>query len=165
MMKKWNCIYVLLLVIAVCVCGTACAQNTTKANELFQKGVALIKDGKLTEGLELLKQTTLLEPDRPDWHMDYGSILYNFGALLFQKGSVETAKPILQESERQLLWATNLFIKSTDNPLKAQCFYLLGEIYLHVVNDKEKAKSFYQKTLALYPQHAGALVAMQSINK
>jgi tetratricopeptide (TPR) repeat protein len=166
-MRKWNCFYALLLAIAVCVSSSACAQTpaTGKANELFQKGMVLIKEGKLNEGLELLKQTTALEPEKPDWHMNYGSILFTIGAQLFQKGNAETAKPILQESERQLLWAADLFTKSADNSMKAQCFYLLGDIYWHVVNDKEKAKSFYQKSLALYPQHAGALEALKNLSK
>ncbi|HTY44785.1 MAG TPA: tetratricopeptide repeat protein [Patescibacteria group bacterium] len=165
-MKKWNCISVVLAV-AVCISGSACAQTPAsgKAVELFQKGMTMIKEGKLNEGLELLKQTTVLEPEKPDWHMDYGSILFNIGAQLFQKGNTETAKPILQESERQLLLATDLFVKSTDSAMKAQCFYLLGEIYRHVINDKEKAKSFYQQSLALYPQHAGALEALKGFGK
>ena len=163
-MRKSSCICAMLLAMTlVCVSDLVAAETPGKANELFQSGMGLIKEGKLNEGLGMLKQASEAEPTRADLHMNYGSMLFVIGAQIYQKGNAEGAAPIFQEAERQLLWATEMFTKKEEGTLKAQCYYVLGDISLHVKQDKEKAKGFYQKALVCYPQHGGAIEALKGI--
>src|SRR3989338_672711 len=132
------------------------------ANTIGNKGIKLIQEGKMDEGLDLIRQAIQTDPQKPDWHMNYGSLLFTKGQQIFQSGNVQEAQGIFKEAEKELFWATQLF-KEADNKLKSHSFFLLGDIYYHVYGEKEKAKSFYQKSLELYPGHQEARDALKSI--
>lgn len=140
-----------------------------EANKIFPKAIKLVNEGKLDEGLELLKQTIIVAPEEPDIHMNYASVLFVKGQQILQAGDKENGRAIFNEIENELLLAIKLYkdkpSKDKDNSSKAQCAFLLGDIYFYVYEDKDKAKALYQKALEYYPEHSGAMESLKSFNK
>jgi len=132
------------------------------ANIIGNKGLELIQEGKMDEGLDLIRQAIQADPQKPAWYMNYGSFLFIKGQQILQSGSTQEAYSIFKQAEKELLSAVQLF-KESDNQLKSHCFFLIGDIYNYVYNEKEKAKAFYQKSLELYPEHDGARNALHGL--
>ena len=134
-----------------------------KANKLIPEAAKFINAGNLDEGLKILKQTILIAPEEPDIHMNYASVLFVKGQRLFQSGYNESAKEIFSEVENELTLAIKLYekdqIKDKDDHSKSQCYFLLGDIYCHVYEDKVKARSLYQKALEYNPDHSAAAMS------
>ncbi len=131
-------------------------------NLLGNKGLQLIQEGKEAEGLDLIRQAIQADPQIPDWHMNYGSMLFLKGQKIFQSGNTQEAKKIFKESEKELLLATQLF-KEADGKLTSHCYFLLGDIYQYAYGEQDKAKEYYEKSLTLYPKHGGAKSALNDI--
>ncbi|MDP2905858.1 MAG: hypothetical protein Q8O22_06125, partial [Candidatus Omnitrophota bacterium] len=120
-----------------------------------------IKEGKLEEGLSLLKQATILEPKNGLPHMNYGSMLLVRGQMLLKEGKTEEAKSILKEAEKELLSAIQQSGTATvDAITKGQSAFLLGDIYCFIYKDGIKAKEFYKKSLEYFPKHDMAKYAL-----
>lgn len=135
-----------------------------EANKVGNEGIALIQDGKMDEGLALVKRSTEINPDDPSWHMNYGSMLFSMGSSLFKDGSQKESLPVVQEAEKELLWAAKLYNdQKNQNVLESQCYFLLGDIYNFIFQDKAKAKGYYEKTVALYPKHQEANDALKNL--
>ena len=138
-----------------------------EANKLIPEAGKLINAGDLDGGLKILKQTILIAPEEPDLHMNYASVLFVKAQRLFQSGYNESAKEIFSEVEKELTLAIKLYeqdqLKDKNGHSKAQCYFLLGDIYYHVYEDKVKAQSLYQKALGYNPDHAGAAEALKKI--
>jgi tetratricopeptide (TPR) repeat protein len=109
----------------------------------------LIKEGKLDEGLDLMKQAIKITPEDPGLHMNYGSMLFTKGQNVFESGNSQEGKAIFKEVEQELSLAIQLF-KESDNILKSQCSFLLGDLY--------------KKALEYYPEHGGAIDALKKFD-
>ena len=132
------------------------------ANIIGNKGVKLIQEGKMDEGLDLIRKAIQLDPQVPEWHMNYGSFLFLKGQKIFQAGGAQEARVILKGAEKELLLAVELF-KEKDVVQKSHCLFLVGDIYYYVYGENEKAKGFYAKSLELYPEHEGAKQALAKL--
>jgi len=130
------------------------------ANTIGNKGLALIKKGEFDKGLKLVKKASIIEPEKPDWHMNYGSMLFTKGQSVLQAGNRKEGEAIFKEVEKELLLAIKLF-KEEDNIMKSQCFFLIGDVYFFVFKEREKAQHSYQKALEHYPKHGGAMKAIK----
>ena len=163
----------LILVLAVSfgfpffVIAETVSNKYEEANKLIPEAAKLINAGNLDEGLKILKQTILIAPEEPDIHMNYASVLFVKGQRLFQSRYNESAKAIFSEVEDELMVAIKLYeknqLKDKDDHSKAQCYFLLGDIYYYVYEDNQKAKSLYQKALEYNPNHTGAAGALEKI--
>ncbi|MCK9604312.1 MAG: tetratricopeptide repeat protein [Candidatus Omnitrophica bacterium] len=154
---------ILLILLSVWLgCSVHFCLAADDANMIGNKGIKLIQEGKMDEGLDLIRQAIQADPQKPDWHMNYGSLLFKKGQQIFQSGNMQEAQGVFKEAEKELLLATQLF-KEADNKLKSHCYFLLGDIYYYVYSEKEKARNFYQKSLELYSEHQEAREALKSI--
>ena len=129
-----------------------------KSDELENQGLQLISDGKMEEGLSLMRQAIETDP-QASRYLNYASILSGNGVQAFKSGDKDKARIIFTEVEQKLLKSIELF-----NPQEAtfisQAWYLLGEIYFNAYNDPQKAKEFYDKAISYY-EHPGALKALE----
>ena len=170
---KNNKLLILVLVIsfglAFFAFGETVSDKYEEANKLIPEAAKLINAGNLDEGLKILKQAVLIAPEEPDIHMNYASVLFVKGQRLFQSGYNESAKEIFSEVENELTLAIRLYeknqLKDKDDHSKAQCYFLLGDIYYHVYGDKAKAKSLYRKALEYNPDHVGAAETLKKIQE
>lgn len=138
------------------------AQVSSQADGLEARAVGLIDEGKMDQGVELLRQALALDPN-PQRHMNYGSILFGNGVEAFKQGKADEGKKILQESEAQLKKAIEGFTKSSGDPSNefaaAQAYFLLGEMHANAFADPAQAKTYYEKAVAL-AAHDGAKAAL-----
>lgn len=136
--------------------------------KLENRGLALIKQGRWDEGLELMKQAVEMDPIIAIRHLNYGTMLMEKGISLSEQGYKDEAKEILKDAEKVLLLAIELFRDEEHfaderyKIIKSNTYFLLGEIYFYPFADKDKAKVFYENALELYPKHPGALSAMKN---
>ena len=138
-----------------------CSANS-QADRLGDEGVDLIKKGHVDDGIALLKSAVEADPENPSWHMNYGSILFEVGRKMVQQGQKEASRPLLADSENELFKATRFF-KRNDALQMAQCYFLIGDLYAYSHNQKDIAKTYYQKSLEYDPRHEGALNAMKDL--
>lgn len=134
---------------------------TRHADELEAKAVELIDANQMSQGLDLMRQALILGPTAQR-HMNYGSILFGNGVLLFKEDKKEQGRNALRQAEEELNKAIGGFDKDKDAFFMAQCFYLLGEMYANAFEDKVKAKDYYQEAVDL-AAHAGAQKALTKL--
>jgi len=156
--------FIIIFCTSVFVFSEEISDKYKEANKVIFEAMKLINEGKMDTGLELLKQSIIIAPEEPDMHSNYGGMLFTRGSQLVKTGEKEKGKSIIKEAENELLLAIKLY---KENPTKdanrfsiAQCHFLLGDIYFYVYEDKEKAKSFYQKALEYYPEYELAKEAL-----
>lgn len=136
---------------------------TRHADELEAKAVELIDDNDMNQGLDLMRQALILAPN-PQRHMNYGSILFGNGVMLYKDGKKEQGRKVLYQAEEELNKAIGGFDRDKDNFFMAQCFYLLGEMYANAFEDKAKAQDYYQEAIDLsaHPAAQKALKVLQN---
>lgn len=134
---------------------------TRHADELEAKAVELIDANQMSQGLDLMRQALILGPTAQR-HMNYGSILFGNGVLLFKEDKKEQGRNALRQAEEELNKAIGGFDKDKDAFFMAQCFYLLGEMYANAFEDKVKAKDYYQEAVDL-AAHSGAQKALTKL--
>ncbi len=137
--------------------------KSSDANKTGNQGITLIQEGKMNEGLALMKKATELTPEDPGWHMNYGSMLYSQGSSLLKGGSLDESLPLIKEAEKELVLAAQLFEGQKGQNISAgQCYFLLGDIYYYVLEDKMKAKDFYVKSVTTNPGQQEAQDALKN---
>lgn len=136
--------------------------NNGKADEIEQQGLALIDDGKMDDGVALLRQAVTMDP-KASRHLTLGSILFGNGVTLSKGGNNQEALKIFHEAEKEIQEATAMFDPNAERTLLSQAYYLLGEMYANAFDDKSKAKEFYEKSLSFYanPKAQQGLDAIQ----
>ena len=160
-MKKLTVFFSVVLFLMLWTAPRSFAED---ANELTNQAVQAMNSGKADEALALLKRAAELSPADPEKHMNYASILFSKGAQLHQASKADEAKPMLQEAEEILKKALTLFSEDPkSDPLKAQVYFLLGDLFNHAKGDKKQAKEYYQKSLNLYSEHGGARQALMAV--
>jgi len=135
-----------------------------QANELFQQGITRINQGFFDEGLQIIRQTTQMEPHQPEWHMHYGSLLFTRAGLLYQLHRENEAVYFAGEARQELQRAIDLYAGKEFNVQKAQCYFLLGELAYFISKDRETARTYYQQCLELSPDHTAALDALKNLH-
>lgn len=133
------------------------------ADELEAKAVELIDSNKMSEGLDMMRQALILAPNA-NRHMNYGSVLFGNGVMLYKENKKEQGRKILQQAEEELNKAAALFQDPKDAFFMAQCFYLLGEMYAYAFDDRAKAQDYYQEAVEL-AAHPGAVKALKNLTK
>ena len=121
-----------------------------QADNLEQKGLSLIDEDKMEEGLTLLRKAVAMNP-KADRHLNLGAILSGNGVSLFKKDRKKEAEAVFKESERELQQAIKLFNPKTESIFLSQAYFLLGELYAQGLNNKIQAREFYEKSNSLYP--------------
>ncbi len=119
----------------------------------------LMKEGKWEESSALLKQVVDKDPEKSIVHFNYGSVLFQIGKILYDEGNREKSKNYFVQAEYELLAAKDR-AKISENMIKGQALFLLGDIYYYVYQDKEKANNFYQKSLSADPNNPYAKTAL-----
>ena len=133
-----------------------------QANELFQKGIALINSGNFDEGLQDIRQTTQLEPQLPEWRMQYGSLLFARAGLLYKTNKQDEALLIAKEAEKELSSALDLFTGEGSNAQKSQCYFLMGDLAYYIRHDIISARGLYQRSLEANPANQAAQEALRA---
>jgi tetratricopeptide (TPR) repeat protein len=133
-----------------------------QANDLFQKGIAQINEGRFDEGLRTIQQTIQFEPQVPDWHMSYGSLLFAKAGILYKAHREEESVLLAKEAEKELLCALDLFKGDQYNIPKSQCYFFLGELSYFIYKDKQAAKRFYEESLKTYADNQEAKEALKT---
>jgi tetratricopeptide (TPR) repeat protein len=133
-----------------------------KADVLEQKGLGLIDDGRMDDGIQLLREAIRIDP-QANRHLNLGSILFGNGVALQKKGNSDEAVKTFKEAESELQQAIKQFDPNGETTFLSEAYNLLGEIYAHGFNDKAKAKNFYEKSLSFYdnPDAKRGLAAVQ----
>ena len=144
--------------------GLRSISDDQMAEAVFDGAATFIQQGDIEKGLDLLKQITEIQPKRPDWHMNYGLLLFTKANRLYKNGEIQEAQKIFTQAEKELLLSTELFDKTDERlkPFISQCYFLLGEMDLRVFQDRAHAKSFYQKSLE-YSSHKAAQEALKDL--
>ncbi len=124
-----------------------------QADDLEQQGLSAIDDGRMDEGLALLRKAVALHP-RANRHLNLGTILSGNGVALFKKGLKAEAAVVFKDSERELQEAVKLFDPKTESIFLSQAYFLLGELYAQGMQDQKEARKFYQKSISFYPNSA-----------
>ena len=128
----------------------------TEAGVVESQGIMMVMQGKVDEGLVLMKRSVKMEPDNAARHMNYASILMAKGKYFFDAGRSTDAEKVLVEAQEHLLLAIKLFKNTPPDRLsKSQCYALLGDIYLYGYDQKGKAFNYYKQALAEDPANAG----------
>ncbi len=148
--------FVFLLFIGMLNISAQAAGADEETNRLGNKGLELIQKGNWDEGLALMKKATTAAPEDASWHMNYGSMLM----MRAQKSGGEEVTRLCKESEAELKKAVGLLTGEKDNILRAQCYFLIGDIYFYPYQKPVEAKPYYEKALKEYPGHGGAMQAM-----
>jgi len=160
------------LIIAVVLCFPvlsfpASPTRLDEARKLMTEAGDLVRKGKLDESLVILKKAVNIAPKEPDMHMNYGTILFIKGQKFFQLGFEENAKRVFKEAQDELVTAIKLYkaapAKDPKDFAKAQCYFLLGDIYYYIYKNEERAKGLYRRAVEYDPKHAGALEALKRL--
>jgi tetratricopeptide (TPR) repeat protein len=133
-----------------------------QASELFQKGIDLINSGNFDEGLGDIRQTTQLEPQVPEWHMQYGNLLFAKAGLLYRTNQQDEAVLMAKEAEKELRSALDLFTGTGSGAQRSQCYFLMGDLAYYIHKDSRAAKELYQKSLEADPSHQAAKEALKT---
>ncbi len=156
---------VLLSIFPLFLSNQICFSNEQTGNMTIE-AMQLMAKGKYDEGLNLLKKCIEAEPQNPNSHLNYGSMLFKKGQSLIESGDINAGEQIFKEVEKELKTAVSLFKDDGgDKILKAQCYFLLGDVYLFVWKNKEGAKTYYQLSLLNDPKHGGAKLAFEEFDK
>ncbi len=103
----------------------------------------------------------------PAAHLNYASVMFYKGVGLLQAGKADESRAVFQAVEAELRLAMELSEPKRAEPdtrlLRSQCAFLLGEVTLNVLNDRDAAKAHYEEALREYPEHDGALRALAGL--
>jgi len=124
-----------------------------KADELEQKGLTLMDQGQMDEGLELLRQAVVENP-QASRHLNLGSMLLGNGVALQKQGKSDEALKLFQEAESHIQESIKGFDPNGETTFISDAYNLLGEMYADAFNDKAKAKIYFQKSLSFYENAA-----------
>lgn len=114
---------------------------------LGYKATALLNQGQIEKGLNLLDKTILLDPQNYTWHLIYARLLYPSARQSFVDG-----KALLKIVEDELQKTIALLSdQDYDRKQKVECYLTLGDIHKFAYGDLTKSDEFYQKALALDP--------------
>jgi tetratricopeptide (TPR) repeat protein len=127
--------------------------NETKADSVEQEGLSLIDQGQVDQGVDLLREAVRLDP-RGNRQLNLGSILIGNGISLQKDGRSAEAAKIFQEAESELQQAIKLFDPDEETMFLSEAYNLLGDIYANALDDKSKARQYYQKSLTFYENPA-----------
>lgn len=139
----------------------ALSPENKEANKKSNDGLQRIQKGDWDGGLTLMKEALAVSPKAPHLHMNYASMLFMKGQRISESGDNEGAKEIFKEVDSELMNAINLFDKVKDAKLIGHCYFLLGDVYYYFSKDTENAKRFYEQAVAVFPEHGGAVKALQ----
>jgi tetratricopeptide (TPR) repeat protein len=124
-----------------------------QADKMEQEGLTLIDEGQMDQGLERLRQAIRLDA-RANRHLNLGSILLGNGVSLQKQGKSDEALKIFKEAETELQQAIKDFNPDEETTFISEAYNLLGEMYANALQDKDKAKAFYKKSLSFYENPA-----------
>ena len=106
-----------------------------------------------------------LAPDDAATHLTYASILFYKGKRLLQPASRAEGEAIFKEVEQELRRALELSAQDPDarrrQLIGSQSAHILGDLYLYVWKNPDKAKAFYEQAVHAYPEHVGAREALK----
>jgi tetratricopeptide (TPR) repeat protein len=142
------------------------AADNSEANLLESQGIMLTVQGRLDEGLALMKKAVKLEPHNALRHMNYGSILMAKGKNLFdgEPGDRADGIMILREAVEELQTAVKYFKNTPPDRLsRGNCYALLGDIHLFAFEQKDRALAYYQRSLQEDPQNVGVTQIVESL--
>ena len=124
-------------------------EKAGKADQMEQQGLAMIDEGKMDEGLALLRQAIGADP-KAIRHFSLGGILFGNGVALSKQGDKDASLKIFREAQEEIQKATAMFDPGEERTLLSQAYYMLGEMHANAFDDKSKAKEFYEKSLSFY---------------
>jgi tetratricopeptide (TPR) repeat protein len=127
--------------------------HEAKADQLEQKGLSAIDEGRMDEGLSLLQEALKLDP-QGSRHLNFGTILFGNGVSLQKRGNSEESIKVFRQAEEEIQQALKLFDPEGETTFISQAYSLLGEMYANAFNDNAKAKTFYEKALSFYENPA-----------
>ena len=138
------------------------ADPASNADKMENEAVALIDEGKREAGLAKLIKAIELDPT-PLRRMNFGSVLFGDGVEAYKKGDLQGGISTLRRCEKELLKAIEGFAPANDSAYISQCYFLLGEMYAHAFNDRNKANEYYTKALDNF-DHPAAREALENLN-
>jgi len=106
-----------------------------------------------------------IQSEDPAVHLNYATILFYKGRGQMGQGETDAAKATFREVQAELELAMKLSEQDPDDMrrqlLRSQAAFLLGDVSLFVLKDRDKAKAFYEESIKHFPQHAGAVEALK----
>jgi tetratricopeptide (TPR) repeat protein len=123
-----------------------------KADRTEQRGLELIDQGEMAQGLDLLREA-LREDPQANRHLNLGSILFGNGVTLQKQGKSDEAEKIFAEAQAELLQAVQQFDPKEETTFISEGYNLLGELAV-ASNDKLGAKKYFEKSISFYENPA-----------
>lgn len=120
-----------------------------QADALEQKGLNLIEQGAMQEGLVTLRKAIELSPEA-NRYLNLGSILFGNGVAAFKRGNIDEAVSIFRNAQYELEAAIRLFDRNSQQMFLAQAYFLLGEMQAQGFKDEKSARKFYEQSLSFY---------------
>ena len=135
---------------------------------ILKAGLAqtVIRQQRLSEGIQLLKEAISLKPDDKSFHRKLADALNSSGNVEAANSELKLAGvPVANEAEslvqqgdtnflhRDFPTAIRNYINATENLATPEIYQKLGDAYLAVGNDDDALKS-YQKSLSISPDDA-----------
>jgi len=127
--------------------------NISKADKTEREGLELIDQGQMASGLALLRDAIRLDA-RGNRYLNLGSILVGNGVSLQREGKSQEALETFKEAEVQIQQSLKLFNPDQETTFISEAYNVLGEMYANALNDKAKAKAYYEKSLSFYENPA-----------
>ena len=108
-----------------------------------------------------------IHSEDPSVYLNYATVEFYNGQQLLRGGKDQEAKVVFRNAEQALQLALKLSESDQDSVrrslVRSQSSYLLGDLNFFVLDDKAKAKTFYEDALRECPQHAAASAALMRV--
>ncbi len=135
------------------------AQLDLESKRITEQALIELKSGNVADAMSRLQQALRANPGDLMVRMAYGSLQLDVG---LQKSEPQRTA-FLQRAEAELQQAVawlEVEADPADVPALAQAYFMLGEVEARGRNDAVKARTLYEKSLTVYPQHHGAKQAL-----
>ncbi len=139
------------------------ASTGPEVERLTTEGMRLVREGRLEQGIGLLQQASNVNPSDPSVHVKLGGVLYEYAQGFFGAGESLQAQMVLRNAERELRTAVDL-LPDAEAALRADCAFLVGEIYTRGYGYREAARRWYEKALEDNINHTGAQNVIKSLD-
>lgn len=133
--------------------STAQLSAEKEADRLEQKGLDLIEEGRMDEGLDALQKAIELSP-KANRHLNLGSILFGNGVSRFKQDQKKKALAVFKKAQDELSKSIELFDEKTDGMFLSQAYFMMGEMNAQGFENKKKARTFYERSIFFYPNPA-----------
>ncbi len=114
----------------------------------------LIRSGRVTDGVKMMRLAIKTNPVDPMLRMDYVTFMSRKGEQSLQDGKRAEAIAVFRSVEEELMSAAKLFKDSGAAGNAAHALGQVGDIHRYVYGNEFRARGYYSKALEMDPKSA-----------